>query len=76
MNTLDYTAKKYKIKYTRQYIVEIGGKYPVYVKDVVQGYTYSHRIDPWFVLKNDIRDPKFGPDNPGWLFVRQKTDRT
>jgi len=55
---------------------DTGGKYPVDVKDVVQGYTYSHRIDPWFILKNDIKDPKFGSDNKGWLFVRQKTDRT
>lgn len=54
---------------------DTGGKYPVDVKDVVQAYTYSHSIAPWFVLKNDIRDPKFGRDNPGWLFVRQKTDR-
>ena len=54
---------------------DTGGKYPVDVKDVVQGYTYSHRIDPWFILKNDIKDPKFGRDNPGWMFVRQKTDR-
>lgn len=51
------------------------GKYPVDVKDVVQAYTYSHSIDPWFVLTNDIRDPKFGRDNPGWLFVRQIKDR-
>jgi predicted O-methyltransferase YrrM len=51
-------------------------KYPVDVKDVVQAYTYSHSIAPWFVLTNDIRDPNFGRDNPGWLFVRQKTDRT
>jgi len=55
---------------------DTGGKYPVDVKDVVQAYMYSHGISPWFVLKNDIRDPKFGPDNPGWLFVRQETDRT
>lgn len=52
------------------------GKYPVDVKDVVQAYTYSHSIAPWFVLTNDTRDPKFGRDNPGWLFVRQDTDRT
>jgi len=55
---------------------DTGGKYPVDVKDVVQGYAYSHRIDPWFILKNDIKDPKFGRDNPGWMFVRQQTDRT
>lgn len=54
---------------------DTGGKFPVDVKDVVQAYTYSHSIAPWFVLKNDIRDPKFGRDNPGWLFVRQKTGR-
>lgn len=54
---------------------DTNGKYPVDVKDVVQAYTYSHSIAPWFVLTNDIHDPHFGPDNPGWLFVRQKTDR-
>ena len=54
---------------------DTGGKYPVDVKDVVQAYTYSHKIDPWFILKNDIKDPKFGHDNPGWCFVRQKNDR-
>jgi len=52
------------------------GKYPVDVKDVVQAYTYSHSIAPWFILTNDIKDPSFGRDNPGWMFVRQKTDRT
>ncbi len=51
-------------------------KYPVDVKDVVQAYMYSHSISPWFVLTNDRKDPKFGRDEPGWLFVRQKTDRT
>ncbi len=51
------------------------GKYPVDVKDVVQAYTYSHSIAPWFILANDVPDPRFGMDNPGWLFVRQKTDR-
>lgn len=49
-------------------------KYIVNVKDVVQAYTYSHNISPWFELANDIKDPKFGPDVPGWMFVRQKTD--
>jgi predicted O-methyltransferase YrrM len=54
---------------------DTGGKYPIDVKDVVQAYMYSHGIAPWFVLSNNIRDPKFGKDSPGWLFVRQKTDR-
>lgn len=44
------------------------------VKDVVDAYMYAHGIAPWFVLTNDIKDPHFGPDNPGWLFVRQDTD--
>jgi predicted O-methyltransferase YrrM len=55
---------------------DTGGRHPVDVKDVVQAYIYSHSMSPWFVLTNDIRDPMFGKDNPGWLFVRQKTDRT
>lgn len=50
-------------------------KYIVDVKDVVQAYCYSHNIHPWFVLTNDIKDEKFGIDNPGWMFVRQETDR-
>ncbi len=50
--------------------------HPVDVKDVVQAYMYSHSISPWFALVNNIRDPKFGRDHPGWLFVRQTTDRT
>lgn len=44
------------------------------VKDVVDAYMYAHNISPWFVLTNDIKDPNFGPDNPGWMFVRQETD--
>jgi hypothetical protein len=55
---------------------DTGGKYPVDVKDVVQAYTYSHNISPWFILTNDIRDPKFGRDNPGWMFVRMDGIRT
>lgn len=51
------------------------GKYIVDVKDVVPSYCYAKGIRPWFVLKNDVRDPIFGPDNPGWLFVRQEADR-
>ena len=49
-------------------------RYIVHVKDVVQAFMYAHGIRPWFVLTNDIRDPLFGPDNPGWLYVRQKGD--
>lgn len=44
------------------------------VKDVVQAFVYSHKIHPFFALTNKIRDPKFGMDAPGWMFVRQKTD--
>lgn len=51
------------------------GKYIVDVKDVIPAFCYAKAITPWFVLKNDLRDPKFGPDNPGWLFVRQETDQ-
>jgi len=49
-------------------------KYPVDVKDVIPGFCYAKKIKPWFVLKNDVPDPEFGRDNPGWLFVRQETD--
>ncbi len=54
---------------------DTGGKYPRDVKDVVQAYTYSHNISPWFVLGNKIEDPNFRKDELGWLFIRQKTDR-
>ncbi len=49
-------------------------KFKTYVKDVVNAYMYSHGISPWFVLANDSPDPKFGRDNPGWMFVRQEGD--
>jgi hypothetical protein len=47
----------------------------VHVKDVVPAYMYAHSISPWFVLTNDVRDQRFGRDNPGWLFVRQEGDQ-
>jgi len=50
-------------------------RYRVHVKDVVDAYMYSHGITPWFVLTNDLKDPRFGPDNPGWCFVRQESDK-
>lgn len=49
-------------------------RYVVDVKDVVGGYMYAKNIMPWFELTNDIKDPTFGRDNPGWMFVRQKSD--
>ncbi len=49
-------------------------KYIVNVKDVVQAYVYAHNVRPLFVLTNDIKDPTFGPDNPGWMFIRTKED--
>ncbi len=49
-------------------------RYAVDVKDVVDAYMYAHGIKPWFILTNDVRDPKFGRDNPGWMFVRQEGD--
>lgn len=51
------------------------GKYVVDVKDVVPSYCYAKGITPWFILRNDITDPVFGPDNPGWMYVRQETDQ-
>jgi len=49
-------------------------KYVVDVKDVVGAYMYAKNIHPWFELTNDISDPTFGRDNPGWMFVRQHED--
>lgn len=62
----DYKRWKRHAGGSRRYVVD--------VKDVVDAYMYAHGIKPWFVLTNDTRDPKFGRDNPGWLFVRQDTD--
>lgn len=45
------------------------------VKDVIPAYCYAKQIKPWFILTNDLRDPTFGQDNPGWMFVRQETDK-
>ena len=52
----------------------VGKRYTVDVKDVVQAYMYSKGINPWFALENEIPDPKFGRDNPCWMFVRQEKD--
>lgn len=46
-------------------------RFPIHVKDVVDAYMYAHGINPWFVLTNDIKDPTFGHDNPGWMFIKQ-----
>ena len=49
-----------------------------YVRDVkwaVQAYVYAKGIRPWFVLANGIKDPTFGNDVPGWMFVRQEGDQ-
>ena len=50
------------------------GRSVVDVKDVIQAFVYAHKIRPLFVIANGIRDPKFGGDVPGWMFVRQETD--
>lgn len=46
----------------------------MHVKDVVPSWMYAHGIKSWFVLKNDIKDPTFGRDRPGWMFVRERKD--
>ena len=38
------------------------GKWTCHVKDVVQAWTYSHRIRPWFVLRGD--------KSPTWFWVK------
>ena len=45
------------------------------VRPVVDAYCYAKNIHPWFELTNDIKDPTFGPDSPGWMFVRQDADK-
>jgi len=45
-------------------------KHKLYVKDVVDAYMYSHDISPWFILKNDLKDERFGHDNPGWMYIK------
>ena len=49
--------------------------YKVDVKDCVQAYMYAKGIKTWFALENTIPDPKFGRDNPVWLFIRSEEDR-
>jgi predicted O-methyltransferase YrrM len=53
----------------------IDRRYRVEVKDTVQAYMYAKRINPWFALENTIPDPKFGRDNPCFMFVRKEDDR-
>jgi len=45
-------------------------RHPVHVKPVVDAYVMAHNIKPFFVLENNIKDPTFGRDNPGWMFVK------
>ncbi len=39
------------------------GNYTNHVKDVVQAWTYSHGINPWFVLNGD--------KSPSWFWVKE-----
>jgi hypothetical protein len=43
------------------YLRKREGLYICHVKDVVQAWTYSHAISPWFVIKNDRC--------PSWFWV-------
>jgi predicted O-methyltransferase YrrM len=47
-----------------------GKRHAVHVKPVVDAYVEAFNINPFFVLTNDIPDPTFGRDNPGWMFVK------
>jgi hypothetical protein len=47
-----------------------GRRFPVHVKDVVEAYVSAYEIPDFYVLTNDIKDPTFGPDNKGWMFVK------
>lgn len=49
-----------------------GSRYAVHVKDVVDAYVSAFEIKDFFVLENKIKDPTFGNDNPGWLFVKEE----
>lgn len=44
------------------------------VKDAVGAFAYSFGVDPLLILKNDVQDPKFNMDSPGWAFVRSDKD--
>ena len=59
----------YKFRARRQ-----GKRHPVHVKPVVDAFMQSHGISNWFVLTNDTKDPTFGHDNPGWLYIRSEAD--
>lgn len=54
---------------------KIARKNVVHVKYVIEAWMAAHKIEPWFVLTNDIRDDRFGRDNPGWMFVRKESDQ-
>lgn len=49
-----------------------GKRYSVHVKPVVEAYMAAYDIKSWFILPNDIKDPTFGHDNPGWMFIREE----
>lgn len=47
-------------------------RHAIEVKPVVDAYIQAKGINPWFILRPAIPDPILGPDNPCWMFVRQK----
>jgi predicted O-methyltransferase YrrM len=49
-------------------------RYPVHVKGVVDGYTKSHNISPWFAFTGKHPISVYRHDSPSWMFVRQKGD--
>ena len=66
-------------KFHREFIQKTPGHYArlrhaIEVKPAVDAYILAKGIKPWFVIRPDIPDPTFGPDNPCWMFVRQEGD--
>jgi len=67
-------------KFHQAYLQKKPGRDPrfrhaIEVKVVVDAYRNARSIHPWFELYPEIKDPTFGPDNPCWMFVRQKGDK-
>lgn len=58
-------------KFHRSYYDKGRYRYPVHVKKVVDTFSdcFGFKI---YVLANDVNDPTFGRDNPGWMFIKDK----
>ncbi len=61
-------------KHHRRYVDRGKIRHLIDVKVVVDAFCLAKGLQ-LFVLANDKKDPTFGNDNPGWMFIRQEGDR-